>query len=283
MNDALARVLMFLGLVVCIFGCKDQMQEGNSVDEECGPPIRGTEPLLQKGVTLLLGELHGTEEIPQAVGDLACRAARAGHPVRVGLEMSQKYQASIDRFLESKGTEADLAMLLSEDLWHPEWPDGRTSAAAVKLLERMRRLRQQGLDVKVFMLQQPSYHQLPADWDMADTIQQVRAARPDAFIVVEAGNNHMRIDLEDRAGGMLLRWGHPIFSLDIQHSRGTYWGCPVPCGVRQAFGAEDLGTERFAELGDIYDRGSSQPAFHGILYVGSITASLPPAGSPSEH
>src|SRR4029079_429619 len=67
----------------------------------CGEAIPGQERL---GSLVLLGELHGTAEIPAAFGRLVCQAAstRRG-AVLVGLEILAGAQAAIDVFLASDG------------------------------------------------------------------------------------------------------------------------------------------------------------------------------------
>src|SRR5687768_14904456 len=52
----------------------------------CGEPIAGADSLLVPGALVMIGELHGTQEIPAFVGDLACLAASRGVAVRLGVE-----------------------------------------------------------------------------------------------------------------------------------------------------------------------------------------------------
>ena len=70
-------------------------------------PIEGLEPLLKPGRILMLGELHGTEESPAFILDVACNAAAKKLPVVVGLELRSDLQGSVDTFLASKGSDSD--------------------------------------------------------------------------------------------------------------------------------------------------------------------------------
>jgi hypothetical protein len=46
----------------------------------------GLDAVVKPGALVLLGEIHGTNEIPDFVGDAACAGARKGR-VHVGLEL----------------------------------------------------------------------------------------------------------------------------------------------------------------------------------------------------
>ena len=90
----------------------------------CTRHVAGLDALIKSGAILWFGEIHGSEESPRFVGDVACRAAAAGH-VQVGLEIAGDEQARIDRYLRSAGSPADRAALLDGPFWHQH--DGRSS------------------------------------------------------------------------------------------------------------------------------------------------------------
>ncbi|WP_313173276.1 hypothetical protein [Stenotrophomonas sp.] len=62
---------------------------------------------------LLIGEIHGTNEAPALVGNLACSSAKTGNNLVVALEIPVHEQASLDQFLMSGGTDADQTALLT--------------------------------------------------------------------------------------------------------------------------------------------------------------------------
>ena len=53
--------------------------------------------------TIVVGELHGTNETPAAFADLTCLAASAGRRVVVALEHPTTDQPQIDKFIASDG------------------------------------------------------------------------------------------------------------------------------------------------------------------------------------
>ena len=64
---------------------------------------------------VMLGEIHGTAEIPAIAGEVAARWTGGVHRQRVllGLEATSTDQGRVDRYLASKGTAADRAALLT--------------------------------------------------------------------------------------------------------------------------------------------------------------------------
>ncbi|AEI62652.1 DUF1688 family protein [Corallococcus macrosporus] len=59
----------------------------SAMDFECGLPILGLGKQVKPGGVLLLGEMHGTQEVPRFVAQTSCQTAVAGTPVTVGLEL----------------------------------------------------------------------------------------------------------------------------------------------------------------------------------------------------
>lgn len=96
---------------------------------------------------LIVGDYHGSDEIPDFVAQLMHDAA-ASRPVRLGLEMESFEQKPIQVYMASHGNAADRAALLHDDFWTAE--DGRESKAIVLLIECARKLREEGRDVEVF-------------------------------------------------------------------------------------------------------------------------------------
>src|SRR5262249_34099841 len=92
------------------------------------PEVAGSEAILKPGARVLLGELHGNNETPRLVGELAIHATALG-AVRVGLEIPVDQQARIDRFLASAGVGGDRQALLRGRFWTRDLQDGRSSAA----------------------------------------------------------------------------------------------------------------------------------------------------------
>src|SRR5262249_36191576 len=130
-------------------------QEPGSGSIECGMPIIGLAGKARKGAVMLLGELHGTREVPRFGALGTCQVASHGTPVSVGLELPVEDLERVRRFIASTGTEQDHAQLMESPFWRSPYPDGRSSEAVAQLLEQLRWLHGQGLDVDVFSFDHP--------------------------------------------------------------------------------------------------------------------------------
>jgi hypothetical protein len=87
---------------------------------------------------VLVGEVHGTREAPQAAGWLLCAAARKG-PAVLALEAPPgDGQAQMDAYLASAGTAADREALRQAPMWRDRVARGST--AVLDLVEAARRL-----------------------------------------------------------------------------------------------------------------------------------------------
>lgn len=251
---------------------------------ECGAPILGLLAQLKPGALLLLGELHGTQEVPRFIAQSACQAASSGLPVTVGLELPVAHQERVAAFLRGEGQKEDWAKLMEASFWRAPYQDGRSSEAVALLLEQLRLLRAQGLDVDAFVFDHPGTQGQEHEELMAGTVLARMRAAPQRFFLVASGNIHTRTVQGlpwDRGyrpmGERLSRQLEDVVALDVAYNNGSAWICSVgdgqrelDCGVRPARG-KDNGDRFFVHRFD----GPSQEGFHGIFYVGPVTASLP--------
>ncbi|MFY0574102.1 hypothetical protein ACN28S_06835 [Cystobacter fuscus] len=81
--------------------------------------------------------------------------ATQGIPVTVGVEVPAGNQARLETFLASEGGEEDWRKLMESSFWRSPYPDGRNSEAVAYLLEALRKLRAQGMDVRLFAYDHP--------------------------------------------------------------------------------------------------------------------------------
>jgi hypothetical protein len=255
-----------------------------AVAVECGAPIIGLPPEVKPGRVLLLGELHGTQEVPRFLAQSACQTAANGTPVTVGLELPVESQQRVAAFLRSGGTQEDWMKLMEAPFWRNPYQDGRSSEAMANLLEQLRKLRAQGLDVDAFVYDHPGLQGQKHEDAMAATVlSQVRQA-PGRFFLVVSGNIHPRTliglpwDPIYRPMGLLLSGKvESVLALDMAYNSGTAWICSVEgkkqkldCGVRPARG-KDNGDRFFVHR---FDKRNKE-GYHGIFYVGAVTASPP--------
>jgi hypothetical protein len=239
---------------------------------------------------LVIGDLHGTNEIPDLLSKLVA-AASTQRPVRLGLEIETFEQAPISAYVASKGTEADKAALLHDGWWTET--DGRASGAIVRLIESMQVLRAAGRDVEVFTTS-PVY---PGDAaikaagggesfkekSMADAIQlALDHGAPDQLVITLMGNYHAGNLRPANENGQSvverLAKSSPYFVLPIA-KRGESSDCiQSGCGVHafndpRASGITGISLSPPADLG------------HGItqvkLTLPTMTAS-PPAKSKAQ-
>ena len=100
---------------------------------------------------ILIGEIHGSREIPKVVLALAASTISRGLSVSIGLEMETSEQHALDAYMASAGTDADVTKLLSGAHWRLE--DGRASEAILEIIEFARR---QPERCKCFCLDSPA-------------------------------------------------------------------------------------------------------------------------------
>ncbi|MBZ4415280.1 hypothetical protein [Myxococcus sp. RHSTA-1-4] len=257
----------------------------SAMSMECGLPIIGLGKQAKKGGVLLLGELHGTQEVPRFVAQAACQAMVAGIPVTVGLELPLENQTRVDTFLESAGTEDDWLKLMEAPFWRSPYPDGRSSEAVANMLEQLRQLRSRGLDVEAFVFDHPKAQGQAREDAMAATVKHQVESAPGRFYVVLSGNIHARTeqglpwDAKYRPMGLLLKGAlDSVVALDMAYDSGSAWICAVDskgvrnkldCGIRDAKGRDN--GDRFF----MHQWSSVRAGYNGVFYVGPVNASAP--------
>jgi len=247
-------------------------------------PLPGMEPVLADPARriVMLGETHGTTELPSAFADAVCAAAGQG-PVVVALEWLPENQAHLDAWLASDGSPAAREALMTA----PAWSDriGRASGAMLRLLEDVRRMRAAGMPVSLLAFDAPATPPAPTDLareqGMAALVLKAADAQPDARVLVLTGAGHADRTAFTSFGAEVpsmirhLPAGR-VLSLAWIRPGGQVWGCRAPegggaavCGVYDA-PVRDEARPRGAGLG------APRPGFDGWFSGGaSITASAP--------
>jgi hypothetical protein len=252
----------------------------------CARGVAGQESLTASVV--VLGEMHGTAEIPAAFGDLVCRAAGQGgdRPLLVGLEIPIDEQAAIDRFLQSDGGPEARRAVLDGAFWHREYQDGRSSASRLDLLEALRSGRAAGMKVVVRAIDLARSDSAAArDAGMAAAVvEAIREVRP-AQAMILVGDVHSRIlkgypwdpAADYLPMGAVLRQTYPdVMGLHVFSVGGTAWTCQTglasECGPKTLRAREVSGpTPRVALEPEALDRSG----WSGTLFMGALTASPP--------
>ncbi len=243
---------------------------------------------------IAIGEIHGTTEIPTAVGQLACSFLQQGKQVMVGLELHSKALAEMLRYQSSEKTSADKAALMTSVFWNKARQDGRASQAMADLISQLQHYKKIGLPVEVFAFDEltlaaeaelksstSEMHIVLIDKSMADNTEREIARAPDRVFILYAGNTHAskRNTLEDplwRSMANRLTDKHVFTSFSANSEGGTAWVCNSGiCGPREMMGTATNATAPFIRI-DENSKMAKNPAFDGTLFIGSkITASPP--------
>lgn len=248
----------------------------------CAPPVGTTALLDRPEKILVVGDWHGTVEIPAAFLGIVCEAAQRG-PVTIALEMPETERTLFRNAMAARTESAARETFLYGDFGNPRRTDGRNSVAMLDMMVGFWRLKAAGHDVVIhpFMAVEsriPDRDQAWWELEMAYGISRALADRPDSRVVVFVGDLHARKtgyarfpDIGLPAAGHLH--ASDTFTLHTAVQGGESWSCETTCGPRVSRGRHDAGPEvRGVILGPVQDG-----AYDGLLAVGPTTAS-PPAG-----
>jgi hypothetical protein len=241
---------------------------------------------VQEHSLVLVGEIHGTAEVPALVGDLAEHLAGAARPLRVALEIPATEQESIDDYLRSAGISGDRQRLLARAFWQRDYQDGRSSVAMLGLIERLRQLMLKA-DVRVVAFDIDATRvgdDAKRETVLAQNLAAAVNAEPNARWLTLTGNLHSRVNAGAPWDEHFSFMGHRLeslapYAIEILPVAGSAWTCtdadaascksrPFPSSTRQP--GLQLGSE-------INERGH-----HGWWLLDASTAS-PPAITESEQ
>lgn len=196
--------------------------------------------------TIVVGESHGTQEMPKFAGELACHFVKSGETVLLGLEMPSSLQTAINAYHASEGSIEQKRELLRHPFWMYTADYGMASQAIFELLELSRKLKMQGFDIKPFAydeslkdraekLSPNEKSDFVRDFQMAHNIALRSAQYENARLIILSGNNHVR---KNQSSSMVfyLSKMQSIFSIGFSDLGGTAWQCTgktrelVSCG-----------------------------------------------------
>lgn len=250
----------------------------------CTPPD-GTDALLaMERRYIVVGELHGTTEVPAAFAQMVCAAAQRG-PVTIALELPTVMQPQLDDFLAAPDEAAALAALEGTHFLNPRMNDGRSSRAMLDMMLSVRGLQAAGRDVAfhAFQPSTPRPPELSQAWyelDMGHALAGAAHARPQAKVLVLVGNLHARKTGFERFTDVgLPAVGHlpagEVASLNVAQQGGSSWSCRASgCGP-------DVSVARYDEAArGIILETDAEGAYDGVLALGPVTASPPVVEDP---
>ena len=281
--------LLLISIIFQLVGC------AISPKQVCSNAVQIPETILSAKV-VLLGEQHGTSEMPKFVTDSVCQFLAKGLSVDVGLELPIDEQARFDQYLRSGGKYEDIKALLNSSFWQrkSEEQDGRTSIAMLALIEWVRDVRTRGSNISLFAFDKSlaiNTDKLPRDEAMAANISERISRSTSDVTIVFAGNYHaMKVPLEGtsiKPMGSFLRYPQTVAFL-LGHDGGTAWQCSSSrCGVVEAGKCETPmpKKQKISLIGQEFPSWAKhlKVGYDGYFDISCVTASLPANAAQSQR
>lgn len=230
---------------------------------------------------LLLGEVHGTVEIPALVGDLLCQPGWRSARVALALEFDPlANQAAVDTYLREGSAEAERA-LLATPLWQER--GGRASAAMFALLSTVREHNRNGARIEVIGID-PVRVDAPTaiEREAAMAASLITLMRTHERVIALTGFAHANrgpITLGDTpipsAASFLPNDG--VITLRPLPLGGEAWYCAAPApGEAEVCGVQRGPARVAVEPRGVYLDGKRFPGFDGYYSSGRAFSASPP-------
>lgn len=242
--------------------------------------------LIAPGGLLLLGEVHGSKEIPRKVGELVALASER-RPVVLALELPAGRTPYLQTFLRGPGGDAERRRLVDDPWWRDPFQDGRRSAAMVNLLDAVRALGAGGRSVTVVAIDTDDVRASQEDRESTLTANALAARRrhPTATMIVYAGSlhtgrNHLPFPPAfEWMAERLARARQRFVTLSAHWQEGAVWSCRSvvrsQCKVLMVPGSPQAAPEPEHGAPAALWRASTPGAFDGFFAVGALTPSPP--------
>lgn len=221
---------------------------------------------------IVIGEMHGTTEVPMFVLNLVQQLHTKANPVTVGLEIESNYQKELDVFMK----DGDFNKLIAIDYF--KTPDGRTSVAMGELIKGLRELK--GIQVRCFDI--PAGTDESLDRDSLMSINLNSAYHHDGQMIILTGNLHANLkEGYWRANfksavfrfNTMNSFGDKLISLNTYFGGGTIWNCMRDgCKERDVHSNSELqkyGTKYIGVYKEVFN------GYSGLIYFDKVTASKP--------
>lgn len=276
------RLLVFLTFSVLLAFHGLSQSQTNSYDADSCNAYLNWEELAKMASShvIAFGELHGTNESPEAVRGFLCELISDDQPIRFGVEA---------RYTQGERLNAALSYPLNKEAVYNAasfmWDsfDGRSSEAIYQLLESIALWKSQGAQISVFAFDFDSSSQSDIDLGRSKSMAREVDKNVEGFsgaVVLLTGDFHIALDPVDgpKTGGTMASevTSRPVVSLQMKHKGGeafvTMWSSltdETTTGA-QKWGASSTPSspERFFDL-------TPRKYHSGIYYTGTISASPP--------
>ena len=231
---------------------------------------------------IVIGETHGTQEVPRAAGDVVCQLAQKGAHAVLVVEMPRDDQLAIDKYLDSEGSPGERTALLKGRFWSrpDDMQDGRSSEAMFELLERIRTLRKSGRDVSVLAIDLPRMrppHLSSGDYmsRRSELMGAYWLSKWDSTVkyVAIIGSAHAvkNPGVTPRGPTVASVVGANAISLLTLHRGGTSWMCLSGRTCQSNELAESYGEKALDSTIQL----TPTKGYDGVFYVGPSSASQP--------
>lgn len=249
-------------------------------------PFTGAQAVLQdrKIDWLVVGEVHGTRDIPESFADLVCAAAHEGRKVVVALELPVTDQDMIDAFMASDGGAEACKRFLAGSFWH-SGRDGRSSEAMFALLDRLRTMRRDGRILAVMAIKPGGGEAASiSEYEKAMAGHVLQASREGALTLVLVGSVHAQLRERSSANAIAylpMAAYLPRVStrtLQVAGQGGSAWTCLAEVSN----GALDCGEHVMPEPKRRYPRGMVMLDREGAPYDGYLNIGAPFTASPPQ-
>jgi hypothetical protein len=224
---------------------------------------------------IVVGEMHGTTEVPAFVLKLIRQLSQKDTTISVGLEIPTNYQTDIDNFLST----GDFDKLLTLEYF--KYPDGRSSVSMRELITGLRKINK--LNVVCFDLD--TGHGSGVNRDSLMGVNLSKNYKREQMIIL-TGNLHANL----KEGywrpnfksaifhfNKISRLGDKLISLNTYYAGGTIWNCMQDgCKERDAGSNGGNLKQRYGltNFVGIYD--DVHPSgYSGFVYFDKVTASKP--------
>ncbi|MEL7283520.1 MAG: hypothetical protein AAGJ68_03370 [Pseudomonadota bacterium] len=227
---------------------------------------------------VFFGELHGTNESPDAVAGLICELVQLGKPIRFGVEASHDQGAALNDALKWPIDSQTMAEAAPR-MWSV--PDGRSSVAVFKLLEKIAYWKSSGANIEIF-----AFDSTFKGDDAGLTRAKVMSREVDAAarefegaIVVLTGGYHIALNSSHSTGrgGSLASEvrERPVLVMDMQHEGGQAFVTASQGGGEVIVGEWSFGRDMYSDgaIGTFVL--SADDERKGYYFVGPITSSPP--------
>jgi hypothetical protein len=214
---------------------------------------------ISKHKAVLIGELHGTNEIPQAVSGLIRALSKLGKPVILAAEIWHTEQDAVDAYMQT----GDLDILRRCSFFNHALQYGVGSSAMVDLIKNVREL--PNIEVLCFDPYSNEHEGVSEDaklsksqdrdYQMAEILAAEMQESPDTILVVLTGGLHAATEKVSFSGVDYAPMGYwlsriensplkqeEILSVLVKCESGQFWGGCSENGQPITYGVHEIGT-----------------------------------------